>query len=70
MQEPSPLSPIIGPISLRPLKWSERVRPGDFVEDGHQGFELWEGPLGFRADSFVKKIYRRIHRRPAPAGKA
>jgi len=33
--------------------------PGDFEEDGHQGFELWDGPSGFRADAFVKTIYRR-----------
>jgi hypothetical protein len=44
---------------LRPLKWDELVRRGDFVEDGNQGFERWDGPGGFRADSFVKQIYRR-----------
>jgi hypothetical protein len=47
---------------LRLLKWHERVRRGDFVTDGSQGFELWEGPSGFRADAFVKQIYRRLSR--------
>jgi hypothetical protein len=40
------------------LKWNELVRRGDFVEDGRDGFELWDGPGGFRAASFVKQIYR------------
>jgi len=44
---------------FRRLKWNELVRQGDFVEDGHQGFEPWEGPGGFQADSFIKPIYRR-----------
>ena len=38
---------------LRPLNWNELVRLGDFVEDGKEGFELWDGPRGFRADAFV-----------------
>jgi hypothetical protein len=45
---------------LRLLKRDERVQRGDFVPDGHEGFEMWEGPSGFRADSFVKQIYRRL----------
>ena len=48
---------------LRPLKWNELVRLGDFVQDSHQGFELWDGPRGFRADAFVKQIYRRLKSR-------
>lgn len=52
---------------LRPLKWNERVERGDFVADGRQGFELWEGPGGFRADAFVKQIYRRLAPSPAKA---
>jgi hypothetical protein len=55
---------------FRPLKWDERVRRGDFVEDGHLGFEPWEGPAGFRADTFVKQIYRRLRNRPASSAKA
>ncbi len=63
--------PVISAVSarLRPLKWDELVRPGDFVDDGRKGFEPWVGPSGFRADAFVKKIYRRQERRPA-GGKA
>jgi hypothetical protein len=55
------------PEHLRPLKWNELVRPGDFVADGKQGFEPWVGPSGFRADSFVKQIYRQWRNRPAIA---
>jgi len=49
---------------LRPLKNNERVQRGDFVADGRQGFEPWEGPSGFRADAFVKQIYRRLDSQP------
>jgi hypothetical protein len=49
---------------LRPLKWNERVQRGDFVDDGRQGFEPWDGPSGFRADAFVKQIYRRLGHQP------
>ena len=64
------LSPSVLPVllgHLRRLKWNERVRRGDFVADGRQGFELWEGPSGFRADAFVKQIYRRLGRQPSQA---
>jgi hypothetical protein len=44
---------------FRRLKWNERVSLGDFVRNEHRRFELWQGPGGFRADSFVKPIYRR-----------
>ena len=44
---------------FRRLKWNELVLYGDFVADERLGLELWEGPGGFRADSFVKPIYRR-----------
>jgi hypothetical protein len=44
--------------TLRRVKWDEVVRQGDFVIAGN-GFEPWEGPTGFRADSFLKPIYRR-----------
>jgi hypothetical protein len=54
---------------LRPLKRNELVRRGDFIEDGHDGFEPWEGPSGFRADAFVKQIYRRLSRLPAEVSK-
>jgi hypothetical protein len=54
---------------FRLLKWNELVKRGDFVEDGHQGFEPWVGPSGFRADAFVKPIYRRTKTiQPQPEG--
>ncbi len=56
--------------SFRILEWNELVRRGDFVEDGHQGFEPWEGPAGFRADAFVKQIYRRLKSAPSAILKA
>ena len=43
----------------RLLNWNEVVCKGDFVSDGSNGFELWEGPSGFRADAFTKEIFRR-----------
>jgi hypothetical protein len=54
------------PKCLRRLRSSELVGAGDFVADEQTGIELWEGPNGFRADSFVKPIYRRQQSR-APA---
>ena len=50
---------------IRPLKWNELVRHGDFVEDGRGGFVLWAGPRGFRAGTFVDKIWRRKECPPA-----
>jgi hypothetical protein len=55
---------------FRPLKWNELVKRGDFVEDGKQGLELWFGPTGFRADAFVKTIYRRNNAAATGAGKS
>ena len=55
---------------LRPLKWNELVRRGDFVEDGRAGFEPWVGPSGFRADAFVKQIFRRLAHPSAPSKNA
>ena len=43
---------------FRRLAWNELVVRGDFVEDGQQGFKPWDGPTGFRADSFVIPTYR------------
>lgn len=49
----------VGPEHFRRLKWDERVRRGDYVEDDQQGFKLWTGLVGFQADTFLKTIYRR-----------
>lgn len=54
---------------FRRLKWDELVVQGDFVANERQGFELWEGPGGFRADAFLRPIYRRVKRRSTTAGK-
>jgi hypothetical protein len=58
------------PKRLRRLKWNELVSHGDFVADEHRGFEPWEGPGGFRADAFVKPIYRRDESRPTATKKS
>ena len=44
---------------FRRLQANELVSRGDFVADDHQALELWDGPTGFRADAFVKPVYRR-----------
>jgi len=53
-----------GSKHFRRLKWDELVVSGDFITNEKQEFEPWEGPSGFRADAFVKAIYR-LKRRPA-----
>lgn len=65
MNEADSSAVAIVPNCLRPLKWNELVRRGDFVEDGREGFEPWVGPSGFRADAFVKQIYRQLRYRPS-----
>jgi len=64
MSETNSSAPPVVLKHLRPLKWNERVQRGDFVDDGRQGFAPWEGPSGFRADAFVKQIYRRLGHHP------
>lgn len=55
---------------FRRLKWNELVRNGDFVANGGRSLEPWEGPNGFRADAYVKPIYRRQERSPNGTKKA
>ena len=43
---------------FRRLKCDELVFHGDFVADEQQGLNTWDGPGGFRADTFVRPIYR------------
>jgi hypothetical protein len=66
MSDADPSILAIAAACLRPLKWNELVRRGDFVEDGCAGFEPWVGPSGFRADAFVKPIYRRLKTQAGP----
>jgi hypothetical protein len=67
MNETDPAALPVVLNQLRRLRWNERVQRGDFVADGRQGFELWEGPAGFRADTFVRQTYRLLVRQPAEA---
>jgi hypothetical protein len=46
------------PRSFRQLNGSELVRRGDFVMDDVQVLQPWDGPNGFRADAYVKPVYR------------
>lgn len=69
MKQMNPSTTTVAPGRFRRLKWNERVRDGDFVKDNREGFEPWDGPRGFRADSFVKQIYRRLNPPPVKAGK-
>ena len=57
-----------GAKNFRRLKWDELVVSGDFVVNENRVFELWEGPSGFRADAFLRPIYRQ-KKRPARARK-
>ena len=63
MGEPEALPGAGVPERFRRLKWNEVVCRGDFVADERLGLEPWEGPSGFRADAFVKTIYRPVHGR-------
>jgi hypothetical protein len=51
------------PKNFRRLESHELVSLGDYVADEHRGLEPWEGPSGFRADAFIKAMYRRVQRR-------
>jgi hypothetical protein len=57
------------PKRVRRLKANELVSRGDLVDDGHRGLELWVGPGGFRADAFLKPIYRQDEGRPTGKSK-
>jgi hypothetical protein len=70
MNAGDPAAPAPAPESLRLLKWNELVRRGDFVKDEWENFEPWAGPAGFRADAFMKQIFRRRSRYPAGAKQA
>ena len=54
---------------FRRLRADELVGQGDFIADGKRGFKPWEGPGGFRADAFVKPIYRKMTPRQNGSGK-
>ena len=67
MNQPETSAKAEVPDHFRRLKDNELVRRGDFVTNAHRGFELWEGPGGFRADAFLKPIFRRSKIRPTAA---
>ena len=64
-----PVAQADGAKRFRRLKWNELVSHGDFISDGNRGFEPWDGPTGFRADAFVKPIYRREKGRAVAGGR-
>ena len=57
--EPEAPARTSGSERFRRLKRNEVVSHGDFVADERLGLQPWEGPGGFRADAFVRPIYRR-----------
>lgn len=59
LETPEATEPADETDGLRRLDFNELVSTGDFVMNAQREFEEWEGPNGFRADSFVKPIYRR-----------
>lgn len=65
--EVSAAAPIRPPAvkQFRRLRAEELVSHGDFVQNEKQDFEPWDGPGGFRADAFLKPIYRKQPVRPA-----
>jgi hypothetical protein len=52
-------APAVRSKTFRRLKADELVSRGDFTANDRQEFEPWDGPTGFRADAFVKAIYRK-----------
>jgi hypothetical protein len=70
MNLPEPSASAVVPKNFRRLRANELVSVGDFVSDERRGLEPWEGPNGFRADAFVKAIYRRDDGRPTAGKKA
>jgi hypothetical protein len=58
-KQPKVVEKSSGPKRFRRLRWNELVSIGDFVTNEQRQFEPWVGPGGFRADMFVKPIYRR-----------
>jgi hypothetical protein len=69
---PEASAKVAGPERFRRLKKNEVVSRGDFVTNERLGFELWEGPGGFRAGAFLKPIYRsdKMGSRPAATRKS
>ncbi len=55
---------------FRRLKFNELVSVGDYVAGKDNQFELWDGPRGFQAGSFVQPIYRPHGRRSPTVKKA
>ena len=55
---PAQLAALAGPVQFRRLKSKELVLPGDYVKEGEDSYQLWNGPRGFQAASFHKEVYR------------
>jgi hypothetical protein len=60
--ELKPVQPA-APNHFRQVRSQEIVVSGDWVMNKSQELEPWEGPSGFRADSFVMTVYRQESRR-------
>jgi len=53
-------------VRFRRVRADELVIPGDYIKDGEDRYEPWDGPRGFRAASFCKPVYRPEQRTHAP----
>jgi hypothetical protein len=53
-------------VRFRRVRSDELVIPGDYIKDGEDRYEPWEGPRGFRAASFCKPVYRPERKLHAP----
>ena len=45
-------------VRFRRVRFDELVIPGDYIKEGENCYEPWDGPRGFRAASFCKAVYR------------
>ena len=45
-------------VRFRRVRFNELVIPGDYIKDGEDCYQPWDGPRGFRAASFCKRVYR------------
>jgi hypothetical protein len=53
-------------VRFRRVRSNEIVIPGDYIREGENCYEPWDGPRGFRAASFCKPVYRPEWKTHAP----
>ena len=58
LHKPQPTTLTGNSMRFRRLEPHELVKVGDYIASDRKELELWEGLKGFRADAFLKQIYR------------